>query len=170
MDSHVNLPIITGCNIVTALNLFNENEIEECDKKSVGSMKAKNNGEHINLPTEVYDVVDWLRNDKLREIKAEPVLSYYQDLYKALQESYRVLHSSGVAIYVIGKESVFYRFKTRQILKKVMCDQIFSEIARNIGFDVEKQIDIQLDKRNRNARPRSLDSYFETAFILRKNA
>ena len=74
----------------------------------------------------------------------------------------------GLAIYVIGKESVFYWFSTRELLYKVECDKIFAELAQSVGFVVEEQIDVELDKKNKNARPRSLDSYFESVFLLRK--
>ncbi len=51
----------------------------------------------------------------------------------------------------------------------VSCDEIFKEIAQKVGFEISEMIDIELDKKNKNARPRSLDKFFETAIILRKN-
>ena len=74
----------------------------------------------------------------------------------------------GVACWVVGKESVFYTFKTRKVLRRVPCDLLFVQIAEYAGFEVAKTLDIELQKRNLNARPRSKDPYFETAVLLRK--
>lgn len=151
----------------TALNLMSDDEIEEAETNSVGSMKSII--EHKKgLPEAVYALHKWLANDDLREIKADPTLAYYVSLKKALEENYRVLMPDGIAIYVIGKESVFYTFKTREVLYKVECDKIFAEIAESCNFIIEEQVNVELDKKNKNARPRSLDSYYESVFILRK--
>lgn len=150
-----------------ALNLMTDDEIEAAEAASVGSMKwIVEDGD--GLPKAVYALHDWLLNDPLREIKAKPTLAYYMSLKHALQESFRVLMPNGLAIYVIGKESVFYKFSTREVLYKVECDKIFAAIAASCGFVIQEQINVELDKKNKNARPRSLDSYYETVFILRK--
>lgn len=133
-------------------------------------MKVKGNIDFANLPNQVFDLYEWLKNDELRSIKAIPTYIYYVMLKKALQESYRVLMCGGLAVYIIGKESVFYKFSTREVLYRVKCDLIFKDIAISCGFVVEEKIDVQLDKKNRNARPRSLDSYYETVFLLRKQS
>jgi tRNA G10 N-methylase Trm11 len=147
-----------------ALGLMTEAEIEAADSNSVGSMK--NNLEGGSLPAEVEKLVGWLENDELRRIKAQPTRAYYLSLQKALLECHRVLMPGGKAVFVIGKESVFYRFKTREVLYRVACDRIFMELAEQAGFSVESTLDIELDKKNKNARPRSLDSYYETAVTL----
>jgi DNA modification methylase len=151
-----------------ALNLMTDDEIEEAETSSVGSMKWGIEESSDALPNEVYDLHDWLINDSLREIKAKPTLAYYVSLKKALEENHRVLLPGGLAIYVIGKESVFYRFSTREVLYRVECDKIFADIAKSCGFIIEEQINVELDKKNKNARPRSLDSFYESVFILRK--
>lgn len=153
---------------ITALGIMDSNEIEECEKLSVGSMKNNGSNPFSDLPSEVETLYSWLDNDPLRNIKAKPSLAYYIDLKNALQESYRVLMNSGIAMYVIGKESVFYTFKTREILFKVDCAGIFHEIAESVGFEIVDRVDVELDKKNKNARPRSLDSFYEIVFILRK--
>lgn len=154
---------------ITALGLMTANEIKEAEKISMGSMYNEGTFEKSNLPQDVQNLYSWLRADPLREVKAVPIIAYYKDLSKALEESYRVLINHGVAIYVIGKESVFYKFDTREVLHRVRCDDIFQEIAERVGFKVEERVDVELDKKNSNARPRSLDSYYETVFILRKS-
>lgn len=153
---------------ITALNLMSEDEIKLAEVGSVGSMKNQTQIIENGLPNKVYELYSFLKNDELRKIKAEPTYTYYKDIKKSLEESYRVLKSKGKAIYVIGKESVFYTFKTREVLYKAECDKIFKEIAAEVGFEIKDIIDIELNKKNRNARPRALDKYYETVFILAK--
>ena len=120
------------------------------------------------LPLEVNHLYEWLQSDPLRKIKADPIVAYYSQLRQALQESFRVLLPGGLAIYVIGKESVFYTFKTREVLYRVDCAAIFRQLAEAAGLLVEGETNVELDKGNKNARPRALDSYYETVFLLRK--
>lgn len=150
-----------------ALDIMTDMQIEAAEITSVGSMKSIVDSED-GLPKSVYKLYNWLSQDPLREIKAKPTLSYYISLKKALKENIRVLLPGGLAIYVIGKESVFYKFSTREVLYRVECDKIFAELALSCGFIIEEQIDVELDKKNKNARPRSLDSFFESVFLLRK--
>lgn len=150
-----------------ALGLMTDSEISKAEESSVGSMKWIES-DISNLPVAVIELYDWLTADSLREIKAKPTLAYYISLRKALVENFRVLLPGGVAIYVIGKESVFYKFSTREVLYRVDCDKIFREIAISCGFNIIEQADIELDKKNKNARPRSLDSYYESVFVLKK--
>jgi DNA modification methylase len=155
---------------ITALGLMTNKQIQDAEVQSVGSMRSILFGEKNGLPSEVYRLYEWLQNDKLRNIKADPTLAYYQDLKQALLETHRVLMPNGIAIYVVGKESVFYRFSTREVLYRVPCDVIFRDIAEECGFIVEHQVDVELDKKNVNARPRSMDSYYESVVQLRKSA
>lgn len=152
---------------LTALGLMSEGEIGAAEKQSVGSMKNQN-GSSDNLPQAVFELHDWLFKDELRSIKAQPTLAYYQDLKKSLKESFRVLKRGSKAVFIIGKETVFYTYKTREVLYRVSCDEIFKEIAQAVGFQIVEAIDIELDKKNKNARPRSLDKFFETAIVLQK--
>jgi DNA modification methylase len=152
---------------LTALAIMNENDMQLADVQSVGSMKNLN-GERNGLPNSVYKLYDWLYQDELRHIKALPTLTYYQDIKKSLEDNYRILKKGAKAIYIIGKETIFYTSKTREVLYRVECDVIFKEIAQNVGFEILETIDIELDKKNKNARPRSLDKYYESAIILKK--
>lgn len=152
---------------LTALNLMNEKDIQNLERKSVGSMKNLK-GERNGLPDSVYQLHDWLFKDELRNIKAQPTLVYYQDLKKSLEECFRVLKKGGKAVFIIGKETVFYSYKTREILFRVFCDEIFNQIALSVGFEIIETVDIELDKKNKNARPRSLDKFYESAIILKK--
>ena len=111
---------------------------------------------------------NWLINDELRCIKAAPIVSYYHSIKKSLLEDKRTLKDDGTIIYIIGKESIFYNNTTKEILYKVECDIIFKEIAESIGLKVKKVINIELDKKNAVARPRSSDKYYESAVIMTK--
>lgn len=110
----------------------------------------------------------WLANDELRSIKATPVLAYYNSIRDSLIEDKRTIKENGRIIYIIGKESIFYKMATKEILYKVECDRMFKEIAETVGLRVVDSIDIELDKKNAVARPRSTDKYYETAIILSK--
>ncbi|NTW88603.1 MAG: site-specific DNA-methyltransferase, partial [Desulfobulbaceae bacterium] len=79
-----------------ALNLMTDDEIEDAETSSVGSMKWGTEESADALPKEVYDLHDWLINDSLRQIKAKPTLAYYVSLEKALEENYRVLLPGGL--------------------------------------------------------------------------
>lgn len=107
-------------------------------------------------------------NDELRKVKAAPIIAYYNSIRKSLEEDKRIVKKDGKVIYVIGKESVFYNNSTKEILYKVDCVKIFIEIAESIGLRVEDVIDVELDKKDNIARPRSSDKYYETAIIMRK--
>jgi DNA modification methylase len=152
---------------LTALSIMNENDMQLADTQSVGSMKNLN-GEKKGLPNSVFELYDWLYQDELRQIKASPTLTYYQDIKKALEDNFRILKKGSKAIYIIGKETIFYTSKTREVLYRVKCDKIFKEIAQDVGFEILETVDIELNKKNKNARPRSLDKYYESAIILKK--
>lgn len=87
---------------------------------------------------------------------------------KALQQMYQCLRSGALAVIVSGKQSTFYQFSTREELYVVQSAEILAEEAQAIGFTVESLHDVQLQKSNKNARPRSLDDYYETLIFLRK--
>ena len=85
-----------------------------------------------------------------------------------MSEDKRSIKDDGKIIYIIGKESIFYSNKTKEILYKVECDNIFVEIAESVGLSVDEVINIELDKKNAVARPRSSDKYYETAIVMSK--
>lgn len=153
---------------ITALGLMTIQEIQQVETVSIGSMKTNAEVNVSNVPDEIQKLYRWLISDELRKIKANPIVAYFKELKEALSETRRILVPNGMAIYVIGKESVFYNFRTRNILYRVPCDDVFQELAEECGFVIEERVDVELDKRNLNARPRSLDPYFETVFVLRK--
>lgn len=149
-----------------ALGLYDDKE--DVMNNSVGSMTCQNDVALDGLPQSVHELYNWLINDELRKIKAVPVVSYYHSIKKSLMEDMRSIKNNGKIIYIIGKESVFYRNATKEILYKVECDKIFKEIAESIGLKIKEIINIELDKKDAVARPRSSDKYYEAAIVMTK--
>jgi len=151
---------------LTALGLLKNKD--SILSNSVGSMT---NDEDLNLdklPQSVSQLYKWLSNDELRKIKAAPIVAYYNSIRKSLMEDKRTVKNEGKIIYIIEKESVFYSNTTKEILYRVDCDEIFIEIAKSIGLKIIEVINIELDKKDAVARPRSSDKYYETAIIMSK--
>jgi DNA modification methylase len=147
-----------------ALGLDN---VEDLIDNSIGSMNG--NGIDVGaLTNNERDLVEWLHRDKLRQIKAEPTGRYFLDMRQAFAEMYQVLRPGAKAVVISGKTSTFYQFKTRKPLYVVNVAEILAYEAQRVGFEVDALHDIQLDKCNRNARPRSLDNYYETLIMLQK--
>jgi len=139
-----------------ALGIRKRDEVDDLVDDSIGSMY----GDEIDLDmlTECErDLVEWLRRDELRAIKAEPTARYFLDMRRAFSEMRRVMLPGAYCIVVSGKQSTFYQFSTRKALYVVPSAQILADEAQRVGFEVESLHDVQLVKLNRNARPRSLD-------------
>lgn len=149
-----------------ALGLYDNKE--KIMSNSVGSMSSQVSISLDTLPVSVSKLYNWLMRDELRSIKAAPIVAYYNSLKESLKEDKRTIKKDGTIIYIIGKESVFYSNSTKDILYKVECDNIFKEIAESVGLKIKEVVNIELDKRNAVARPRSLDKYYETAIIMTK--
>ncbi|AEG14392.1 DNA methylase N-4/N-6 domain protein [Desulfofundulus kuznetsovii DSM 6115] len=149
------------------LGMIEDNQIDELIDLSIGSMD--DNGVNLdNLLPEEKEVVEWLLNDELRNIKAKPTARYFLDLRKVFQEMIKVLNPGALAIIVVSKQSTFYEFVTRKPLYTIPVAEILAEEARSAGFTVLELLDVKLQKSNRNARPRSLDDYYETLIFLQK--
>ena len=152
-----------------AMGLLGEEGKERFTTRSVGSMDNLNcKMDFSALPNSVKVLYDWLMKDELRRIKAAPIVSYYNSLKESLKEDYRTIKKGGKIIYIIGKESIFYSMSTKEILYKVECDKIFEEIAQMVGLKINEIIDVELDKKNSVARPRSTDKFYECAIVMSK--
>ena len=158
-----------------ALNLHTEQSVGRLADHSIGSMPASDQDRRAAesavdldrlLPRE-RAAVEWLQADELRAIKATPTAHYFGDLRRTFQAMRRLLTPGGAAVMVSGKQSTFYQFSTRKPLYVVESAELLAEEARRAGFEVTDLIDVQLAKLNRNARPRSLDDYYETLIMLR---
>ncbi len=141
-------------------------DVDDLVDDSIGSMS----GDGIDLEALMErerNIVEWLRHDELRSIKAGPTARYFLDMRQAFSEMRRVLLPGAYCIVVSGKQSTFYQFSTRKALYTVRSAQILAEEAQKVGFEIEALHDVQLVKLNKNARPRSLDDYYETLIVLK---
>jgi methylase of polypeptide subunit release factors len=150
-----------------ALGMKDHYDIDQLVDGSVGSMGGYR-VELAELTDDERHLVEWLRCDSLRAIKAEPTARYFLEMRQAFVEMARVLQPGGLAVVVSGKQSTFYNFSTREALYVVRSAEMLADEAERAGLLVDALHDVQLLKSNMNARPRSLDDYFETLIILRK--
>ena len=149
-----------------ALGLEDARTVDDLADGSVGSM-SNNNADLTRLTTPERRIVDWLQTDELRSIKAKPTAQYFLDIRQSFEEMRRMMSPGGMAIVVSGKESTFYEFSTRRTLLVVHSAELLADEAQRAGFTVESLHDVKLNKSNKNARPRSLDDYYETLVVLR---
>lgn len=149
-----------------ALGMRRHDDVDLLVDESIGSMEG-NGVDLAQLRPEERTIVDWLATDELRAIKAAPAARYFLDMRATFAEMRRVLCPGALAVVVSGKESTFYQFSTRTALHVVAAGKLLAAEAESAGFAVDSLIDVQLNKSNRNARPRSLDNYYETLIVLK---
>lgn len=157
-----------------AINGQTVSDLDSLIKQSMGS--AENPADSTSLREDLLRslsdterfIISWLQKDPLRRNKAPAFAQYFVDVRKSLAATHRALKPGSKAVFIVGKQSTFYEFSSKKPLLVVPLAEIFADSAQKVGFTIEKSIDIRLAKRTPNARPRSLDDYFETALILRK--
>jgi DNA modification methylase len=150
-----------------ALGLEDPAGVDGLAGRSIGSMQGAL-PDLDGLRSGPRELVAWLEGDSLRAIKAEPTARYFVEMEEAFREMQRALRPGGMAVVVSGKQSTFYSSSTREILYVARSAEWLADLAEGVGFEVEGLHDIQLQKANPNARPRSLDDYYETLIMLRK--
>ncbi len=150
-----------------ALGMVTSNGADDLAEGSIGSMN-EDGVELESLTNDEYDLVKWLQEDKLRAIKAKSTARYFLDMRRSFIEMHRVLRPGSLAVVVSGKQSTFYEFSSREPLYIVPSAELLATEAYSVGFEVEALLDIKLQKSNQNARPRSLDDYYETLIVLRR--
>lgn len=84
------------------------------------------------------------------------ILGYFDDMYSALKEQYRVLKKGGVLCFVVAN--------SRHYFLPIATDIILAEIARCIGFESLELITL----RKRNGRTRQKAFLRESAVFLKK--
>jgi len=114
----------------------------------------------------VQGLVEWLERDPLRGVKAQPTARYFADMYTTFAMMKGHLNLSGKIVLVSGRQSIFYRSKSREVLRCVPVAEMLAHEAQRAGLIVDKLVHVSLRKTNRNARPRSLDDYDETLIFL----
>jgi tRNA G10 N-methylase Trm11 len=149
-----------------ALGLMDVEKVDAYERMQVGSVHRSENPDE--LPPKAREVVEWMAADEVRQVKARATASYFIDLAQSLREIRRVLRSGGLCAMVIAKQHVFYRYKSREVVRIIDNAEVVSELATRCGLEVEDAIHVELNKQNTVARPRSLDAYYETILILRR--
>lgn len=150
-----------------ALGMKTHEDVDILVDDSIGSMIDSSVNMDLLLSSEK-NIVKWLKQDELRSIKAHPTARYFLDMRETFKQMLCHLRPGACAVIVSGKQSTFYQFSTRQQLYVVQSAEILAEEAEKAGFIVDNMCDVQLQKANKNARPRSLDDYHETLIYLRK--
>lgn len=148
-----------------ALGMFKPAEIADIADDAIGSMNS-DNLQVDQLTEQERDLVEWLKNDDLREIKAAPTARYFLDMREVLSEMREILVPGATAVVVSGKQSTFYESESREPLYIAESADMLAQEAEDVGFEIKEMVDIQLQKPNKNARPRSLDDYYETLIVL----
>lgn len=150
-----------------ALGIKDPQQVDSLVDGSIGSMDGQLD-ETAALTVAEQQLVSWLQADPLRSIKATPTARYFLDMRRSFDQLATALRPGGIAVVVSGKQSTFYHFQSRQPLYVVPAAELLAEEAMQAGLLVEGLLDVQLQKSNRNARPRSLDDYYETLIRLRR--
>lgn len=150
-----------------ALGVEDANTVDTLIDNAVGSMDEGLSTDYH--PTDaVQHLVTWLENDTLRQPKALPTARYFHDMRQTFAQMKQHLNNNGKIVLVSGRQSTFYRSKTREILYCVPVAKMLAQEAEHAGLIVDQLVHIPLKKANRNARPRSLDDYDETLIFLSK--
>lgn len=151
---------------MTALGLIAPDAVDALEAEQIGSVQRTES--LISLPEAARAVVEWMQNDPTRQVKAAATASYFVDLRESLGEIRRVLKPQGKCAYVVARQHVFYRYQSREIVRIVESADITALLAQQAGLSVSELIHVELQKQNTVARPRSLDSYYETIVMLQK--
>lgn len=151
---------------MTALGLIAPDAVDTLEAEQIGSVQRAES--LSSLPKAAREVVEWMQNDPTRQVKAAATASYFVDLRESLQEIHRVLKPQGKCAYVVARQHVFYRYQSREIVRIVESADITALLAQQAGLSVSELIHVELQKQNTVARPRSLDSYYETIVMLQK--
>lgn len=150
-----------------ALGMVDRGAVDTLVDESIGSMEGSS-VELTQLDADVQTLVRWLQSDDLRAPKAEPTGRYFVDMRQTFAAMIESLCPGGMAVVVSGKQNTFYQHRTRDVLYTVETADLLARDAERAGFDIIDLHHLLLKKGNMNARPRSLDAYYETLIILQK--
>lgn len=150
-----------------ALGIETHDSVDALVDASVGSMDD-GDVDQYQATVDVQDLVTWLKNDTLRQTKAQPTARYFADMRQTFVAMRDKLVDNGKIVLVSGRQSTFYKSSTREILYTVNVAEMLAQEAEIAGLHVDKLVHVPLKKLNRNARPRSLDDYDETLIFLSK--
>ena len=143
-----------------ALGMMSPDALDALEREQIGSIASTSNPDA--LPPDVTELVTWLANDPSRWVKAEPTARYFADMQRALAEMARVLQTDGRCAVVVARRHVFYRYRTREVVRVVENADLVSQLGVRAGLQCVNAIHVELCKRNAVARPRARDTYAET--------
>jgi ubiquinone/menaquinone biosynthesis C-methylase UbiE len=149
-----------------ALGLITPDAVDTLEAEQIGSVQRADT--IADLPPMAQEVVLWMQNDPTRCVKAAATASYFADLRASLREIQRVLKTGGKCAYVVAQRHLFYRYRSREIVRTVESADITAQLAQQAQLQLVEPIHVELHKQNSVARPRSLDAYYETALLLQK--
>lgn len=153
---------------MTALGLITPDAVDTLEAEQIGSVQRV--GAPEDLPEDVRAVVEWMQNDPTRCVKAPATASYFADLRESLREVRRVLVPGGKCAYVVARRHVFYRYRSREVVRTVESADLTAQLAVQAGLCLLGLVHVELQKQNTVARPRSLDAYYETVVLLQKTS
>lgn len=147
-------------------------ELDDLDSAFIGEMNPDISPESIEpFPEVLQRSLLYLRNDEQRNPKYLPTLRYYSEMRTVLQQISNSLSSNGAALMVVAKSHTFYVHKTKQIVHTLEADKIMCAVGLESGLEVERVIDVPLQKSGGlNARPRSTDEYSEAVIVFRRTS
>jgi len=146
--------------------LMDAETIDATEQAQMGSVVGA--GQIDDCPAEARELVAWLETDPSRRVKAQPTARYFADLQRALSEMARVLQTGGQCAVVVASRHVFYRYRTREVVRAVKNAEIVAQMGVRAGLELTHTVPVELRKRNAVARPRARDSYAETVLEFRK--
>jgi len=151
---------------MTALGLIAPDAVDALEAEQIGSVQRVSDSK--DLPADARALVEWMQSDLTRCVKAAATASYFADLRESLREAHRVLKPGGKCAYVVARRHVFYRYRSREVVRIVESADITVQLAVQVGLRPLELVHTELQKQNAFARPRSLDAYYETIVLLQK--
>ena len=152
---------------MTALGLIAPDAVDALEAEQIGSVQRA--GGVDDLPEDARAVVAWMQSDPTRCVKASATARYFADLRESLREVHRVLKPGGKCAYVVARRHVFYRYRSREVVRIVEGADLTAQLAHQAGLRLLELVHVELQKQNTVARPRSLDAYYETIVLLQKD-
>jgi len=154
-----------ACSLI-ALGLMDAETIDATEHAQMGSVVDA--GQIDDCPAEARELVAWLETDPSRRVKAQPTARYFADLQRVFAEMARVLQTGGRCAVIVASRHVFYRYRTREIVRAVPNAEIVAQMGVRAGLELTHTVPVELRKRDAVARPRARDSYAETVLEFRK--
>ncbi len=157
----------------------NEEEIWQLESDFIGALsrypeRAQLTDEELlesKLPESAISLVRFLLNDEYRAVKAVPTFHYLLSLKLALGRFRDWLRIGGKVAIVISTHCTFYRYSTREQVRKENVAETLEMLATSIpGLVLTRRIDLPLSKTLRVARPRARDAYSESILIFERTS